>query len=85
MEIEKTFGIVLRKKRLEKEFSQEELAHVCGLDRTYISLLERGKRKPTINTVFALAKGLKVLPSTLLVETENLLGNFNEQCFVNRE
>lgn len=74
MEIEEVFGKVLREIRLEKSFSQEELAHVCGLDRTYISLMERGKRKPTINTIFALATGLGVLPSSLVLATEELLG-----------
>lgn len=78
MEIEKAFGMVLRKNRLEKSYSQEELAHICGLDRTYISLLERGKRKPTINTLFALAKGLKISPSALIIESEKLLKNCEE-------
>lgn len=72
MEIEEAFGKVLRENRLEKSFSQEELAHICGLDRTYISLMERGKRKPTINTIFALASGLNVLPSSLVLATEEL-------------
>lgn len=73
MEIEEVFGKVLREVRLEKKFSQEELAHVCGLDRTYISLMERGKRKPTINTIFALAMGLNVLASDLVLATEKVL------------
>ncbi|WP_060203884.1 helix-turn-helix domain-containing protein [Sporosarcina koreensis] len=73
MEIEEAFGKVLRKIRVEKSISQEELAHLCGLDRTYISLMERGKRKPTINTIFALAKGLNESPGDLVIETENLL------------
>ncbi|TQS76666.1 helix-turn-helix transcriptional regulator [Ornithinibacillus gellani] len=46
---------------------------MCGLDRTYISLMERGKRKPTINTIFVLASGLNVLPSSLIVATEDFL------------
>ena len=74
MKIEEAFGKVLRENRLEKKFSQEELAHICGLDRTYISLMERGKRKPTINTIFALANGLKVLPSSLVLATEKKSG-----------
>lgn len=73
MEVEQAFGNVLRKVRLEKSLSQEELAHLCELDRTYISLMERGKRKPTINTIFALATGLDVLPSFLILETEEIL------------
>ena len=70
MEIEEAFGKVLRGFRLEKKFSQEELAHICGLDRTYISLMERAKRKPTITTIFALASSLNVLPSFLISATE---------------
>ena len=69
MKIEEVFGKVLREIRLEKKTSQEELAHTCGLDRTYISLMERGKRKPTITTIFALAFGLNVLPSFLVSAT----------------
>lgn len=72
MEIEEVFGKVLKEIRLEKKFSQEELAFICGLDRTYISLMERGKRKPTITTIFALAKGLDILPSILVLETEKI-------------
>lgn len=71
MDIEVAFGKVVREFRNNKELSQEELAHICNLDRTFISLLERGKRKPTINTVFALAAGLEILPRELIKETEN--------------
>lgn len=73
MEIEEAFGKVLRKFRTERSLSQEELAHICELDRTYISLMERGKRKPTITTIFALAKGLKTEASSLVMKTEQLL------------
>ena len=72
MEIEEVFGEVLRGIRLEKKLSQEKLAYICGLDRTYISLMERGKRKLTINTIFALASSLNVLPSFLVSATEKI-------------
>ncbi|MEB9851326.1 helix-turn-helix transcriptional regulator [Bacillus cereus] len=73
MSIEQTFGNVLQEYRLNSKMSQEELAFNSGLDRTYISLLERGKRKPTINTLFALARALKVNPSQLIKELEEKL------------
>lgn len=73
MEIEQAFGKILREFRKKSSLSQEELAHICELDRTYISLMERGKRKPTITTIFVLAKGLKESPSDLIIETEKLL------------
>ncbi|MDW0115208.1 helix-turn-helix transcriptional regulator [Sporosarcina saromensis] len=72
MEVEQAFGKILRKIRMENSLSQEELAYICGLDRTYISLMERGKRKPTINTIFELAKGLDERPSDLISLTEEL-------------
>ncbi|MGG5787510.1 helix-turn-helix transcriptional regulator [Bacillus cereus] len=75
MSIEQTFGTVLQEYRLNSKMSQEELAFNSGLDRTYISLLERGKRKPTINTLFALSKALKINPSQLIKELEEKLSN----------
>jgi len=72
MEIEEVFGKVLKEVRLKNKLSQEELAFACGLDRTYISLMERGKRKPTLNTLFALASALKVMPSYLVKKTEEM-------------
>ncbi|WLV24600.1 helix-turn-helix transcriptional regulator [Aciduricibacillus chroicocephali] len=74
MEIEVVFGKVLKEFRKERKLSQEELAFICGLDRTYISLMERGKRKPTITTIFVLAAGLEILPSLLVSKTEQKCG-----------
>ncbi|WP_144466288.1 helix-turn-helix domain-containing protein [Bacillus nitratireducens] len=73
MNIEQIFGGVLQRHRLNSNMSQEELAFNSGLDRTYISLLERGKRKPTINTLFSLATALNVPPSQLIKELEEQL------------
>ncbi|WP_141541147.1 helix-turn-helix domain-containing protein [Bacillus thuringiensis] len=50
MNIEQTFGTILQKYRLNSKMNHS------GLDRTYISLRERGKRKPTINTLFSLSR-----------------------------
>ena len=48
---EKAFGQALRAIREEKGISQERLALDAGFDRTFVSLLERGLRSPTIRTV----------------------------------
>ncbi len=64
------FGITLRRLRLEKNFSQAELAHASDTDRTFISLLERGVRQPSLTTVFRLATALKIKPSELVAEVE---------------
>ena len=64
------FGKVLREMRDENQISQEKLAEYCDLDRTYISLLERGLRQPTITTIFKLAKALDITPSQLIAKVE---------------
>jgi len=52
--------------RLEKNLSQEALAHRCDFDRTYISLLERAKRNPSYFNLVRLCIGLEVSVSELL-------------------
>ncbi|UYY98640.1 helix-turn-helix domain-containing protein [Peribacillus frigoritolerans] len=73
MDIEQAFGIIIRKYRLERSMSQEKLALESGLDRSFISLLERGKRKPTINTLFAISDVLQIKPHTIVKDIENLV------------
>ncbi|UOR10646.1 helix-turn-helix domain-containing protein [Halobacillus amylolyticus] len=73
MEIEKAFGHSLKIIRREQSLSQEKLAQLSDLDRTYISLLERGKRNPTIVTIFNLANALNINPTDLIKDTERLL------------
>lgn len=51
----RAFGKALREVRKEKSYTQETLAFECGLDRTYISLLERGINSPTLDTLVALS------------------------------
>lgn len=67
------FGKVLRELRVSKGVSQEKLAEYCDLDRTYISLLERGLRQPTISTIFKLAKALKVTPADIIQRVDSEL------------
>lgn len=54
------FGQRLRAVRETTGVSQERLAHICGLDRTYVGTLERGKKNPSLVIVFRLAAGLGV-------------------------
>ncbi|WP_242057609.1 helix-turn-helix transcriptional regulator [Halobacillus yeomjeoni] len=54
------YGLTLKKIRFQKELSQEELAFRAGLDRTYISSLERGKRNPSLVTMDKIARALDV-------------------------
>ena len=68
---EKAFGMVLREIRNEHSLSQEELGFESGYHRTYISLLERGKKSPSLNTVFQLGAALGVSTSEILRRTED--------------
>ena len=65
------FGGVLKKERTAAGLSQQELALEAGLDRTYISLLERGLRQPTLSTIFQLSRTLQVRPSELVGAVED--------------
>ncbi|MFV0563858.1 helix-turn-helix domain-containing protein [Malaciobacter mytili] len=53
-------GKVIKKLRLEQKISQEELANRCEFDRTYISMLERGKRNPSYLNLLKLCAGLQI-------------------------
>ncbi len=66
------FGKVLRRMRLEKGLTQEELGLDADLRRTYISILELGNQQPSLTTIFKLSKSLKSTASELmyLVEIE---------------
>ena len=69
----KAFGQALREIRNEHGISQEQLALDCELDRTYISLIERGVQSPTIRTVAKLAEILGTKPSVLVLRMEQIL------------
>lgn len=65
-EINIAFGKRLSELRRENGLSQESFALKCGLDRTYIGILERGEKSPTLNTLHRLASHLNVSLSDLL-------------------
>ena len=58
--LEKAFGLALRQLRQERGLSQEALGFQSGYHRTYISLLERGLKSPSLRTLFRLAEVLGV-------------------------
>jgi len=71
--LDHAFGKTLRKRRLGKLLSQEELAIASNLSRAYISDLEMGKKDPSLFTVYKLSYGLKIESSTFIAEVEDLL------------
>lgn len=60
------FGRRLRAMRQERGLSQEQLAHIAQLDRTYVSSCEAGRRNATIKTITRLAEALDVDPAALV-------------------
>jgi len=73
MRPEQAFGIVLRDLRQARSLSQEALALESGLDRTFVSLLERGLRQPSLTTILQLARSLGVAPDDLVAEVVAVL------------
>ena len=60
MDIQKEFGIKLRNFRKEVGLSQEKLALLADLDRTYIHSIEKGDRNVSIGVIQKLAKALEI-------------------------
>jgi transcriptional regulator with XRE-family HTH domain len=73
LEIGVAFGRVLRQKRREAGFTQEQLALEADVQRNYVSLIERGVNQPTIAVLFKLASALKCSPSALILSVEEEL------------
>lgn len=69
--IDNTFGMVLRKKRLCKKYTQEALSIESGLSRAYISELEMGHKDPSLYTIFKLSFALKIKASSIIDEIEH--------------
>jgi transcriptional regulator with XRE-family HTH domain len=66
MDIREVFARNLRNARNEKGLSQEALAYEAGVDRTYVSALERSEYSATIDMVDKLAKALGIEANALL-------------------
>ncbi len=63
-------GKNIREVRLRMNISQEELADLCGMHRTYIGGIERGERNITLQTLNSIAIALKVSPKILIEESK---------------
>ena len=66
MGIRELFAKNLRKSRQARGLSQEELAHLASIDRTYVSSLERAVYSPSIEVLEKLAHALGVQPEDLI-------------------
>ena len=67
MEPQKIFGAYIRKLRVLRGLSQEGLAELSGLHRTYIGSVERGERNISLTNILALSNALNCKPSELFI------------------
>lgn len=67
-DLKAAMGGVLRAKREKLAISQEEVAERAGVDRTYVSILERGIKSPTVETLEKICAALGTLPERVIEE-----------------
>jgi transcriptional regulator with XRE-family HTH domain len=67
------FGDELRKAREKAGLTQEQLAFKAGVHRTYVSLLERDLKSPTLNMLFRLCGALGISAGKLIVKVEKAM------------
>ncbi|SNT24013.1 transcriptional regulator, XRE family [Sphingopyxis indica] len=71
MDMRRLVGLNFSRIRKARGLTQEGLSEISGFTQQYISDLERGRRNPTVVTLFHLASALDVEPYELLVESES--------------
>lgn len=76
----KVVGIVIQQFRERKRMSQELVSGLAGIGRTHLSAIERGERKPTLETFCRIADALQMRPSELLAEIEKSIGETAREC-----
>ncbi|MBX9665177.1 MULTISPECIES: helix-turn-helix domain-containing protein [Sphingomonadaceae] len=70
MDMRRLVGLNFVRLRKDKGLTQERLAEMSGFTQQYISDLERGRRNPSVVTLFHLASALNVTPADLVAEIE---------------
>lgn len=72
MDMRRLVGENVRRIRQDRGLTQEQFADQSGFSQQYLSGLERGRRNPTVVTLFELATALNVTPIDLLVPVEGM-------------
>ena len=63
-------GRTIQKLREERGMSQELVSGLAGIGRTHLSAIERGERKPTLETFYKIGQAMRIRPSVLLAAIE---------------
>lgn len=66
-------GRVIARLRLEKGITQEVLSGLSDIGRTHLSAIERGERKPTLETLYRISNALDMPMSAIVVEIERMI------------
>lgn len=72
-ELDRLLGLEIQRRRNAKGWSQEYLAEVTSLHRTYVSQLERGLKSPSVRVLYRIATALGISMATLLEVVEEAL------------
>lgn len=65
------FGNKVREERLKRGYSQEQLADLAGLHRTYIGMIERAEKNITLENISKIAKALNIKIAVLLQNVDD--------------
>ena len=71
-------GMVIQQYREEKGISQEVLSGLAGIGRTHLSAIERGARRPTLETFYKIGEALQIKPSVILSTIEKAMDRRQE-------
>ena len=72
-QLRESFASVITRRRLEKGWAHDDMAAYSGLERSYISRLEKGTRTPSLDVVFRFAIAFGITPQTLVKEVKMTL------------
>ena len=74
-------GKVIQEYREEKGLSQEVLSGLADIGRTHLSAIERGERRPTLETFYRLGEAMGIKPSAMLSAIETAMAiSASSQC-----
>ena len=76
--ISERFGQVIKAVRERQGISQEKLAELAEIDRTYVSMIERGKRQPTLEVASRVAGALSMRLSEIIRRAEKIEARKND-------
>lgn len=68
LKVKSDFGSAVKMQRNSIGISQEHLAELAGMDRTYVSSIERGRRNPSLINILKLSTALNITPGDLFSE-----------------